>query len=141
MPDGQITHTYTRAVLYDKGSGDTFRKTITTSITAGQEMRVDEIVGDGITDGHLQHFHMGDSNSEKVLVMIADGPLTIEVNDGTTPAQTIELDNGVPFVWFTDGFLAWPFSSDITDLYVTNDSGDDVRMQIIALVDTTVTFL
>lgn len=143
MPAGQLTHTYYRSTKYDTGVGaaNPFRKTVEHAITAEQELRIQGSIADGTSDGHIKDLHLGDSNGEKMFFIFASGELTIKFNDSVSPTETITVDADSPFVWVFGGSPNWPFPSDVHELYVSNASGEAVTLTIIAVVDTTVTFL
>lgn len=74
----------------------------------------------------------------KSIFIFADGNLTLETNDGTTPDDTFALTSGKVLAWNTQSLLDNPFSVDVTAMFATvAGGGDPVNLTIIALVDVT----
>lgn len=73
------------------------------------------------------------------IIIDSDQAITIETNDGTTPADTITPAAGVPLIWTNDDEHANPFGSgtDVTSLYITNSSGSTATIKISVLQDVT----
>lgn len=112
-----------------------------TSGAAGQTVsgdgmpNIDATIPDSSTD--LQIAYTLDVSTVTGFYMISDAAITIETNDGTTPADTVTLAASVPYVWYTGKPDAFIFGTDVTDLYVTNSSGGAANLQILAVVDAT----
>lgn len=103
--------------------------------SSGQELNVEEPIGVGATD-LLVALAVTVAKLEG-LVMLADQNLTLEFNNGTTPAFTISLLANVPLVWQKDTYHANPLTANVTALYVTNASGAAATLKIRALIDPT----
>lgn len=71
------------------------------------------------------------------IFLLADGALTIQTNDGTTPDDTITLAAGKPLVWYSGCGLTCPLTVDVTDLYLTNAGGSAVALQVRIQADAT----
>lgn len=52
----------------------------------------------------------------------ADQPLKIETNDGSTPAETINLKKNIAYHWDSDSYDTNKFATDLTDFYLTPNS-------------------
>ena len=125
-----ISHTLTRKWVSD--GAEIIKDEI---VSAGSELNVDESIADGETD--LLVNWTCDYSALKALYIVSDQDLTIETNDGTTPDDTITLSANVPLLWTSTGYLANPFSADVTALYVTNASGSAAALKIRSLQDPT----
>ena len=73
----------------------------------------------------------------KGLLLLADQDLTLEINNATTPDQTINLKANVPILWHADSVHANPLNQDVTAIYVTNGSGVATTLKIRVLQDST----
>ena len=108
----------------------------TNSLTAGQEINLDESIPDSSTD--LLVALAFDKTKIKSIYLTADQNLTLEFNSGSVPAPSISLVANIPFVWQSNDGHANPFSAaNVTALYVTNASGSAAQLQGRVLVDPT----
>lgn len=103
--------------------------------SAGANTSIDETIADSTTDG-LINFTLDVSQLQSIYI-VSDADITIETNDGSSPADTLSLVAGVPYVWHADSYHTCLLTTDITALYVTNASGGSARLQIEALHDPT----
>lgn len=103
--------------------------------SAGANTSIDETIADSTTDG-LINFTLDVSQLQSIYI-VSDADITIETNDGSSPADTLSLVAGVPYVWHADSYHACLLTTDITAIYVTNASGGSARLQIEALHDPT----
>lgn len=113
-------------------------KDLTTNFTATSEARmgVEETVAGDATDKQIA-FDL-DISALVAIVLVSDQDLTIETNDGTTPDDTINLSGGVPRMYASSpAFGTNPFSADITDIYASNNTGEEATLQIEAIYDPT----
>jgi len=109
-------------------------RTTTKSYTGTLSVTVDgETVADSQTDQLL--VMSLDVSAVKSFWMVSDQALTVETNDGTTPADTIVLVANVPYVWCTDSYDTFLLGTDVTALYLTNASGSTATLKIEAVVD------
>lgn len=97
--------------------GDTSFSTSTTT-TVTTVVTMEETVGPSVTD--QAHVVGIDISELDVFYMVADGALTVQTNDGTTPADTFTLVANQPVIFLNGGTN--PFSADVTALYLTNAS-------------------
>lgn len=123
-----FTHQVTEKVLV---GGESISKVNT--LTAGSKISIDETIAIG-TDT-LVALTL-DVSQVKSIYILSDVAATIETNSGGSPAQTLTLVAGVPYVWYTNKYSALVFTTDITALYITNAA--IARLQIEILVDPTV---
>jgi len=98
------------------------------SKTIESKVVVNETVADAATDYELPIAI--DTASLKYLLIEADQVLTIETNDGTSPDDTLTLQAGVPIQWY-EGATAL-LSADVTAFFVTNASGSDATLTVVA---------
>lgn len=132
-----LTHKITQNISYSGTGVGTLSISASSEQTAGQFVEVNESIPDASTD--LEVALELDVTQMKLLLISADGAITIETNSGSTPADTILVDTSNPKIWF-DGQLGVsnPFTTDVTALFVTNASGAAVQLKLRALVDPTV---
>lgn len=87
-----------------------------------------ETIADGAAD---QQFALAIDISElKQFAIVAGEAMTVKTNSSGAPDDTLVLVKDVP-VFFVSGDPA-VFSADVTDIFVTNSSGTDGRLDIIA---------
>lgn len=94
-----------------------------------------EVVADAETDKEL--IASLDVSACKAFYLVSDQNVTFETNDGGTPADTIALLAGVPYVWATDDYNSFLLGTDITSVFITNGSGQSATIHMWALVDPT----
>lgn len=79
-------------------------------------------VADSSTDFNINY--AVDVSTVKTFWIVSTQDVTVETNDGTTPADTIALKANIPYVWIAsapyDTFL---LGTDVVSLKVTNASG------------------
>ena len=74
----------------------------------------------------------------KSLFLLSDQDVLIQTNDGTTPDDAISLKAGIPLIWENvTGYYSNPLTVDVTDLYITNDSGSSATVTVRVLQDVT----
>lgn len=106
------------------------------SYSQGQALLIDESIADSTTDG-LVACTVDISQLKACIIVAVGGDMTLETNNGAAPTDTINLLDGVPFVWSSD-YLADHFTGDITALYMTNSSGGASVLVAVFIVDPTV---
>ncbi len=89
--------------------------------TADQQLIIDEVIASGATDyGILAAI---DVSNVQAFAMWSDRNLTIETNNAGSPANTINLLAGVPYIWEAGGYETFKLTTDVTQLFITNASG------------------
>ena len=80
-----------------------------------------------------------DFSALKLLLIIVDGELTIETNDGAAPDDTITMggDDEEVYVWTEEDQDTVILTADVTALYLTNASGATVNFKLLAVYDVT----
>jgi hypothetical protein len=132
-----ITHSFVRG--WNNG-GSSISKTI--AVQSGAELNIDESIP-ALTTDQLVAFAM-DVSQLKGLYIVSDLPLTLETNSAGSPANTITLGAGVPYMWvFGDAAIrdtaGAVITTDITALYATNPHATQAAiLEIRALYDPTV---
>jgi hypothetical protein len=127
-----IQHKLTRGF---SGGGESISKTETVSVES--VIALDVAVANAVTDG--LHALAIDVSQMKTLFMSSTKDVTLETNDGSSPAATVALKAGIPRVWSLASGETNPFgSTDVTALYITNASGAAADIQIRIGVDPTV---
>lgn len=120
-------------ILRITGPGADRTKTIT--VTGSGSQSLDEDIANGQTNKRIE-FTL-DVSALKSIWICSDQDVTLETNDGTTPADTIALQAGVPYMWHSDSYDACLLTTDITALFITNASGASANLTIEALTDVT----
>lgn len=133
-----LTHTLTRG--WTSSQGGTIAKSITTP-SSGAETALDESIAATTTD-ELVAFVM-DVSQLKSIYIVSDQDLLLQLNDGTTPSNTITLVANKPFTWITgDNALRDTagalITTDITAIYATNAGASAALLQLRASYDPTV---
>ena len=80
-----------------------------------------------------------DVSQIQCLLLIATVEMTIEINDGTSPDQTITLggDNELWMLWTVDDQDDCPLDQDVTKFFVTQSSGEDGILYVFCAQDIT----
>ena len=106
-----------------------------TSEAAPVQLDVD--VPDSSTD--LEVSCQLDYDKLKLLVIIVDGVLTIETNDGTTPDDTLSMGGSDEelYLWTAEDEDTVFLTADVTKLFLTNSSGATVNFRLLAVQDVT----
>ena len=96
--------------------------------------KMQEVVPDATTNKQL--FFAIDINALKVFSMQSTQDMTVYTNDaGTgTPQETFVLLADQPII-FETGIDSAIFAGDVTSIYVTNASGTDGSLNVIAAID------
>lgn len=105
------------------------------SFSADQEINTEISVPDSSTD--LQVVMGVDISEIKSAFVVSDQDVTIETNDGTTPADTFAMNANRPLDWDDESPVSNPFSADITGLYITNASGSAATVRVRIVLDAT----
>lgn len=112
----------------------TIRKTVTSTDSA--HIGFEEIVPDGESDYNISLDL--DISAVSALVLVSDQDVTVETNDTESPDDTINLIGDAPKVFNESPSLGEnPFTTDVTDLYITNASGEEATIQFEAIYDST----
>lgn len=99
------------------------------------EAKISVSVADSVTD-QLSVFSL-DVSQIQLIYMSSTAALTVETNDGTTPADTIVLVADVPYIWHTGSYYTNLLATDITALYLTNASGSAATFELRVVYDGT----
>lgn len=76
-----------------------------------------------------------DVSQVKMIVMQADVACTIKTNSSGSPANTINLVAGVPYIWAVGDYNSLLLTTDVSALYVTVAGAAECNLQILALID------
>lgn len=79
-----------------------------------------------------------DVSQIKTIYIVSTTALTFETNNAATPADSIALIAGVPYIWSTGGYFTNLITTDITAVYLTNASGSAATFNLEAIYDATV---
>ncbi|MEQ1862325.1 MAG: hypothetical protein ABMA13_20595 [Chthoniobacteraceae bacterium] len=132
-----ITHRFTRG--WTPGSGLGFSRT-TEKTADGENNRIVPVAA-GVQNKAVALTI--DVSQLKGLALLSDKAVKIETNSSSVPANIFNLAAGVPVIWF-DGDPALldteggAVTTDVTQIFITNDGDEDAEVQIGVLVDATV---
>jgi len=117
----------------DSGTALSKLMSLTADANEARSVSIADSTTDGVIDLTL------DVSDLVFFLLVANGTITIETNDGTTPDDTFALTSGVPVLWYAGcgSAIGDIFSADITALYATNASGAAVTVDIRLLKDST----
>lgn len=105
------------------------------SFSADLELSMEVPVAGSVTD---QESVVGiDISQVKAFYMVSDQDLTVETNDGTTPADTIVLVANEPYIWNEDSYDAFQLGTDVTSLFLTNAGATAATFNLEVLYDST----
>ncbi len=126
MPSSTITQTI---------SGIGGNITQSRQLSAEGSIDIDQAIADAEVDKSIAF--VLDISEVAMIAIKSTQAITIETNDGTTPADTLSLAANVPLVFSGAAGETNPFTTDITELFVTNASGAEAQLQIKVLFDPT----
>ena len=127
-----MSFTHERTITYKTGSG-----TVSNVLTKTSESSVEMTVSIPAETTDMEVDIAIDTAAVKSLLISADGALTIETNDGTTPDDTLAVDENEPLTYMVDTEDTLQLTVDVTKLYVTNAGAAAVTLDIRVLVDAT----
>jgi len=119
MPEHNIDLTWSRG-------NETVTKRVT--LTSDSETNMDITVP--IATDTLANIAI-DVSVLKVLFLLCDVAVTIQTNDGTSPADTITLAAGIPLVWFTGCGFDNPLGTDVTKFYLTAAVAGTLQVRVL----------
>ncbi|HEB79266.1 MAG TPA: hypothetical protein ENI79_02165 [Rhodospirillales bacterium] len=125
-----FTHTVTQT-----WSGDARTLVSSKTYTGAAKQSIAESVPDSSTD--MPVALTIDVSTIKSIFILSSTDLTLETNDGTTPADTINLKAGVAYMWNTDSADALKLTTDVTGLFLTNASGAAATFALEVIFDPT----
>lgn len=125
-----FTHTITQKVT---SGGNTV--TADNSYSGGAQVSLDESIPDSSTD--LLVVVALDVSKIQSIYILSDQDMTLETNDGTTPADTINLLAGKPYIWHIGSYFTNLLATDVTAFYMTNASGSSAQLKMEAVLDPT----
>lgn len=80
-----------------------------------------------------------DVSAIQAIIIVSDQNVTMETNDGLSPNDTINLLADNPYIWYTGSYFTNLLTTDITDLYFTNSSGETATVKLLVIYDSTPT--
>ena len=130
-----ITHTHSRGIF---ARGLSIAKPI--AVSAGQEINVSEPIPASAVNQPVA-FAAVVAKLQSIF-LFASAALVIKTNSSGSPANTITLAAGVPFLWQPgDGTLrdtaGVAITTNITSLFVTNPAGSIIDLNGFILIDPT----
>lgn len=110
---------------------------ISTSFVRAADVLVDLSVSVAASQTDQQHVLALDVSEIKALYIVSTLDVTLETNDGSTPANTLALKAGEAIVWHSGSTQPCPFTVDVTDvLFTTGAIGTTPAVvRILALTD------
>ncbi len=108
MPSHVLAYNYTR-------SGEQIAKNVT--VTADGEKNLSVALGASETDKQVDIAI--DVSELKSLFISCDVDVTVETNNGSSPADTLTIKAGKPLSWHEECGLTNPLGTDVTALFLT----------------------
>ena len=105
------------------------------TFTAGLQISLSESIPEDSTD--LEVGLMMPVTALKSIYIKSDQDVTIEINSGSDPDDTIVLVADVPYIWHENSYHACLLTTDIAALFVTNAGEIAATLEIEALYDPT----
>lgn len=124
--------TLTRSFIGPDGVTITDSKSVTCD---AQLASIDVDVPASTTD--MEVIWSADVSQIKALQMQADGALTVQTNDGTSPDDTIVLVANQPYQFINGDYVANLLTEDVTKLYLTNAGSSTVNFKVRGGYDST----
>jgi len=122
------THTFNPSVTAPSGSLSGTPQTY----SGGEHVEYDETFAAGNNQAFALAFAVAKLKS---IFILASTDATLETNDSGTPASTISLVGGIPYIWNEDSYFANLIDADVTSAFLTNAA--ECRLRISAIVDPT----
>lgn len=114
------------------GAGGVTPISSTVAHAAAGEANIDDVVPAASTD---KEYDLAITKASlQSLYILSAGPLTIKVNNATTPDETWVLAAGVPFLWLAD-WAAWfpnPLAANVTKIFVTTTTAAKLQVRAIS---------
>jgi hypothetical protein len=63
--------------------------------------------------------------------------ITLKTNSTSTPGDTITIKPNAPLIWSVNDNGACPFTANVTAIYITNNSADEMDIAIGVAIDST----
>lgn len=123
------THTYQYVV-----TDGAVRISSSESIAASASVSLEESVPDSSTDLQINVNIV--ENDLTSFALVATQDVTIKTNSSGSPQETISLKANRPLIWGAGGGTK-PISDDISAFFVTNSSGSDATIKLVAGWDAT----
>lgn len=127
-----ITHSY-RTTWTRNSTGEAI--SVTNDVTNEGEKNIDRTIATGTTNLQIDLAFV--RSRLKSILILSNVDVTLKTNSSGSPDDTIALTANNPLIYRSDGYLAVPFSADVTTIYVTNSSGQNSNLQIRVLEDAT----
>lgn len=96
--------------------------------TVSQTRARDETIADSTTDAQID-FEV-DISELRAFGMVASVAMTVKTNSAGSPQETFTLAAGKPVFWVVGETAI--FAGDVTSVFVTNASGDDGQLKLLA---------
>lgn len=102
-------------------------------VTGDVQVAMAPVIANGATDTEIV---LGiDISEAKLVVFKADQALTVKTNSSGAPDDTLALVANIPRAWQENDYNALFLSADVSSIFVTNSSGSDATLQVLAIVD------
>lgn len=73
----------------------------------------------------------------KAFAVYSDVAVTLKTNSSGSPADTLAIKAGIPYIWTTDSYDAFKLTTDVTALFFVNAGGTDANVKVTTVVDAT----
>lgn len=73
----------------------------------------------------------------KAFAIVSDVNVTLKTNSSGSPANTLVLVAGIPYIWTIDSYDTFKLTTDVTALFFVNATGTDANIKVTAVVDAT----
>ena len=123
-----------KATLALAGSGRSLSKSIVYEDT-GVSLIDGETVAHGNDDVEFT-FEL-DFSECKLFYLVSDQEVTFETNDGAAPADDWTLLANEPYLWHETSYHTFLIGTDITSIFISNQSGATATIYCLALYDPT----
>lgn len=129
-----MAFTHTQIINYSAGGEQLLAST---TYTGTSELRIDESVGDSVTDFFVEVSI--DQSAIQSLYMFSDQDITIETNNSSAPTDTFVLQANSPYIFNVDQgvYNSNLITADVTAIYLTNASGSTANFKLRVLTDAT----
>lgn len=103
------------------------------SFEGESQASVQTTIADGATDQEI--LLAIDISATKLVVFKSTQAVTVKTNSSGAPDDTLALTANIPMIWREGDYNAIFLSVDVSSIFVTNASGSDATLQVLAIID------
>lgn len=103
------------------------------NITGDLQTEMSQVIAAGATNVNI--LLAIDITKVKLLLIKSSVNMTFKTNSSGSPANTINLLAGIPYVWAAGGYETLVLTTNVSSIFVTNGTATDGLLEVYALSD------